>query len=109
MNLVNIERRAVEGRFRAVSAPLVIAPTVPAKIVELAGCAGAGFGVSCTTARGAAGRAGFLLPPATLPNSQKIKVSKINTEKTTTRPMRMVIPASPIIWPTLSANVIKDT
>ena len=45
MDLVNIERRAVDGRFRAVSAPLVIAPTIPAKIVELPGCARAGLGV----------------------------------------------------------------
>ena len=43
MDLVNVERRAVEGCLCAARAPFVIPPAVPAKIVELAGCAGAGF------------------------------------------------------------------
>ena len=45
MNLVNIERRAVEGRFRAARAPFVIPPAVAAEVIELAGRTGAGFGV----------------------------------------------------------------
>ena len=45
MNLVNIERRVVEGRFRAARAPFVIPPAVAAEVIELAGRTGAGLGV----------------------------------------------------------------